>query len=190
MGREIEIKLRVPSGDGARAMLERAGFAPHRAREREVNIVFDGPGARLIERGTLLRLRRWGAATTLTYKGPAEAGKHKSREEVELHVDDGAALETVFARLGFEPVFRYEKFRAEYSIPGEDGVATIDETPIGYFVELEGAPAWIDATARRLGFDESAYVTQSYGALYARYRESHPEAPPDMLFPAPAAAPK
>ncbi len=189
MAREIEVKLRIGPAAAMREVLDRDGFALHRGREKEVNLVFDSPAARLIERGQLLRLRRAGARTILTYKGPTENAKHKSREEIELSLDDGEALEAVLNRLGFAPVFRYEKFRTEYTRDGEPGIVTVDETPIGDFIEIEGPPEWIDETARRIGFKESDYITQSYGALYQRYRETTPGAPRDMVFLAPGAGP-
>ena len=79
----------------------------------------------------------------------------------------------MLARLDFIPTFRYEKFRTAYRRPGEAGVATLDETPIGVYLELEGAPRWIDRTARRLGFAEADYSTASYYGLYADYCRTH-----------------
>ena len=46
---------------------------------------------------------------------------------------------------------------------------TLDETPIGNFIELEGEPQWIDQTANELGFPESTYVTSSYATLYVNH---------------------
>jgi hypothetical protein len=60
---------------------------------------------------------------------------------------------------------------------------TLDETPIGCFIELEGEPGWIDVVAEKLGFDESSYITASYGGLYRQHRERAPEAPEWMIFP-------
>ena len=97
-------------------------------------------------------------------------------------MSDGEAFETILARLGYAPVFRYEKYRTEYERPGASGLVMVDETPIGDFIEIEGEPDWIDATARELGFDDAAYLTLSYGALYAAHRKQNPAAPPDMVF--------
>ena len=35
--------------------------------------------------------------------------------------------------------------------PGSRGIAMLDETPVGTYIELEGSEAWIDRTARRMG---------------------------------------
>jgi adenylate cyclase class 2 len=77
----------------------------------------------------------------------------------------------VFARLGLEPMFRYEKYRTEFQRQDEDGVVTVDETPIGNFIELEGEPDWIDTVAGELGFNERDYSTTSYGRLYLEHCE-------------------
>ena len=78
--------------------------------------------------------------------------------------------------------FRYEKYRTKFAAAGEPGMITLDETPIGVFLELEGAKSWIDGTAGRLGFALSAYSTASYAALYTRYREQNKDAPANMTF--------
>lgn len=109
----------------------------------------------------------------LTYKGKAAIGKYKDRDELEVEVSDPRRLSEMLERLDFVPTFRYEKFRTEYRRPGEAGLATLDETPIGVYLELEGAPGWIDRAARRLGFAESDYSTASYGGLYADYCRAH-----------------
>ncbi len=62
------------------------------------------------------------------------------------------------------------------------GVVTLDETPIGVFLELEGAAEWIEQTRQRLGFTPKAYVRSSYAALYREHRLTHPAAPLNMAF--------
>jgi adenylate cyclase class 2 len=109
----------------------------------------------------------------LTYKGMETIGKYKDREELEVTVSDGHGLIEILGRLDFLPTFRYEKFRTEYKRSGEEGVAMLDETPIGVYLELEGAPDWIDRSAHRLGFTETDYNTASYGGLYAAYCRKH-----------------
>jgi adenylate cyclase class 2 len=90
-------------------------------------------------------------------------------------------MELILARLGLGPVFRYEKFRTEYK-SGQDGTITVDETPIGLYLELEGQPPWIDRIAGELGFSEQQYVTKSYGALYLEYCWERGITPANMVF--------
>ncbi len=93
-----------------------------------------------------------------------------------------AAIAAIFERLAYRPVFRYEKFRTEYGQRGSSGIATVDETPIGVYLELEGEPSWIDSTARKLGFAEKDYITASYARLYMEWCQARGIAPADMLF--------
>src|SRR5579863_7077767 len=150
--REIEIKLKVPGAVAGRRLLRGAGFQVARRRAFEDNQVFDTPGRLLRRRGELLRLREVGSHGTLTYKGPGIPGKHKDREELELQQIDPRTARAILSRLRFEPAFRYQKYRTEFRQPHVAGMATLDETPIGVFMELEGRPAWIDRTASRLGY--------------------------------------
>ena len=181
--REIEIKLAVPAAPAARRMLRAAGFAVSRRRVFEANTVFDTPELRLRAARCLLRVRRAGGVTTLTYKGPPETGKYKSREELEIVAGQAQALEAIVERLGYQRAFRYEKYRTEFRQPRRAGLVTLDETPVGVFLELEGTPAWIDRTARRLGFAESSYLTASYGRVYLDWCAAHGREPGDMTFP-------
>jgi len=180
---ETEIKLAVPDAASALRLLRSAGFRVSRRRVFEGNTMFDTPDRSLRSAGLLLRVRQAGRYATVTYKGQANAGKHKSREELEFGISDAGAAAQVLGRLGFEPAFRYEKYRTEFRLPHSRGQATLDETPVGVYVELEGTPRWIDRTARALGFSESDYITASYGRLYLRWCESQGVEPSHMVFP-------
>jgi adenylate cyclase, class 2 len=179
---EVEIKLKLDSAAQGRRLLRRAGFRLLRRRIHEYNLVFDTPYGSLRARGVLLRLRRAGRLATLTFKGPAAKGKYKSRQELETAVHDCMALEGILNSLGFGVLFRYEKYRTEFKGAGP-GIACLDETPIGVYLELEGAPVWIRRAARSLGFQESSYITDTYGSLYRLHCQSKGIAPRDMLFP-------
>jgi len=180
--REIEIKLRAGDAASARRRLRSAGFRVSRRRVFEANTVFDTPGMALRASQELLRVREAGGVVTVTYKGQPAPGRHKDREELELKVSGAALMAAIFDRLGFRPAFRYEKYRTEYRKAGGAGVATVDETPLGVFLELEGPPPWIDRTARALGFAEADYITASYGRLYLEWCERQGIEPGNMLL--------
>ena len=187
MGVETEIKLRLSEGPGrAKAVLEQHGFHPIGPRELETNLSFDLPGGELRQTIRLLRLRSAGGRWTVTYKGPPiTSDRHKSREEIETEVSDGEAFVHILMRLGYQPSFAYEKFRTTFKADGDDGIVTLDETPIGDFLELEGPAYWIDQTAVTLGFEPADYITSSYAALYEEYRRTHDTVPRDMQFHSP-----
>ena len=181
-GHENEIKLAVRDAKAARRMLRAAGFRVFKRRVFEANTVFDTPGRKLRKSGTLLRVREAGGVVTLTYKGKVQVSRHKRREELELTVWKVKPLAAILERLGFLPVFRYEKYRTELQRPGGRGVATVDETPLGVYIELEGTPPWIDRTARQLGFAERDYITASYGRLYLDWCAQEAVQPGNMVF--------
>ena len=168
-GKEIEIKLRAASVDDARQRIDAAGFEVSRARVFETNLLLDTEAGLLRTRGEALRVRERGGETILTYKGPVELGRHKSREELETAAGDANVILAILARLGFQAAYRYEKFRTEFTRRGEPGVVTLDETPIGVFIEIEGAGDWIDIVAGQLGFTEKDYINDSYLALFRRH---------------------
>jgi adenylate cyclase, class 2 len=181
-GHETEIKLAMENADAARRLLSRAGFRVSSRRAFEANMVFDTADGALRCGGKLLRLRESAGRVTITFKGPPEAGPHKSREELETEAANAGACRAIFERLGFRPMFRYEKYRAEYRQPGVGGVATVDETPIGTYVELEGNARWIDRTAKTLGFSAEQYITASYGTLYLEWCGRRGVKAGDMVF--------
>ena len=59
---------------------------------------------------------------------------------------------------------------------------TRSETPIGVFLELEGAGRWIDRTAKTLGFSRRDYITAGYAALHAQWCREYGIASRDMKF--------
>jgi len=179
---ETEIKLRAGDLEDVRARIDRAGFQASVPRAFERNTLFDTPAFDLRSRGELIRIRNIDGKWKLTFKGRGRTGKYKVREELESALSDGAAVETIFERLGLKPVFRYEKYRTEYSRNSDPGTITVDETPIGNFLELEGSGDWIDGAARELGYAESDYILASYGSLYLEYCRARNIQPSDMVF--------
>jgi adenylate cyclase class 2 len=100
--------------------------------------------------------------------------------ETETEVADGEALGGIFALLGYQPVFVYEKWRAEYA--DATGHCVVDETPIGDFAELEGPEDWIDSVSARLGLAPSSLMTLSYGRLFEDWRSRNRSPARDMTF--------
>jgi adenylate cyclase class 2 len=184
VGFEIEIKLRLPADvSKIRRTLRKLGFRIAQARSHETNVLFDHPKNPLGKQGKLIRIRRIGRDTVLTYKGPSKSSRYKMRQELEVHVSDADMLDDILQHLGYQPVFRYEKYRTEYvktSSPG--GKVLLDETPVGNFLELEGSPRWIDTTARLLGFAKTDYITTSYGYLHMLFCREQGIQRKDMLF--------
>jgi adenylate cyclase, class 2 len=166
---ENEIKLAVPDAEEMRSRLRAQGFRIAKPRVFEQNIVLDDPSGSLRARNLLLRVRTAGKIITCTFKGKEISGLHKRREEREFRVDDLAECLALFQGIGYAPSLRYEKYRTEFARPEDPGVAMLDETPIGTYMELEGPARWIDRTARELGFSRGDYIPASYSRLFANW---------------------
>lgn len=162
--RETEIKLAFSSSEIAHVRLRAAGARETHPRAFEDNLVFDLPGGILRESGRLLRLRQYGSASIVTFKGPVEGEhRHKVRIEHETAIANHGAFVLVLRGLGFETVYRYQKFRTTFALG--DVAAALDETPLGTFVELEGAPDAIDRAAGSLGCGPTDYIRETYREL-------------------------
>ena len=178
--REVEIKFLFPDLKALTRRLRASGFRITERRAHEENTLYDLPGQVLRNRGELLRLRKYGKAWLLTHKGRGTAGRHKSRVETETAVPDGVRMDSILRALGFEPTFRYEKFRTGWS--DGQGHVLVDETPIGNVAEIEGPPGWIDRTARALGVAERDYITDSYVGLFFDWKARTGSPAEEMTF--------
>ena len=90
----------------------------------------------------------------------------------------------ILRALGLHPVFRYEKFRTTYTLPGVRRLKIeVDETPVGIYLELEGPVVGIDRGARLLGYGRQDYLKDTYGSLYLADCRRRGRKPGDMLFP-------
>jgi adenylate cyclase class 2 len=179
---EIELKFPVSDPADFQSMLPSLGFHLDTARTFERNTLYDTPTRMLREQRQLLRIRQYGSLWTVTHKRPGSdpsPSRFKVRIETETHVDDGEATAEIFTSLGYAPVFRYEKFRTEWSqMPlfaaersdGALGHLVVDETPIGNYAELEGPPDWIDSMLELLLVDPTTCITDSYGKLFDNWK--------------------
>jgi predicted adenylyl cyclase CyaB len=146
----------------------------------EENWLVDRDGE-LGDRYSILRVRaEEGRGAVVTFKGPAAFdGPVKERAELELRVESAPKALELFEALGYKVERRYQKLREEWRLGTE--TICLDHTPIGDFVEFEGARA--EAVAKRCGFDLATALRKSYLMLYAEYLVRHPDAPFDMVFP-------
>jgi len=180
--REVEIKLAFQSPDAALAALVRLGARTVRERALERNRVYDLAGGPLEKSGCVLRLRESGARASLTFKAPVPGDHlHKVREEHETEVADAEAAARILGALGYTVAWRYEKYRTVLRLP--EGVeASVDETPIGCWVELEGQPDAIDRAAAALGYTSDGYVLGTYRDLLERHAATRGVPPGDLRF--------
>ena len=162
---EIEVKVRLDSPGAGREALKRIGAVLRTPRHHEDNVLLDHTDLRLAASGTALRLRRASGGATLTFKGPRSVVEGaKRRVEIETAVSDPDAAAALLEALGFRRAFRYEKHREIYA--WREVVLSLDETPIGTFLEIEGPLPALHAAAQALGVSEGDYVAESYVDLF------------------------
>lgn len=170
---EIELKFSVSDVRALRSAADRLGFRLVTERTFEGNTLYDTADRQLRGRRQILRLRQYGARSTVTHKRLADGGdgdlRYKTRIETESLIEDCGALAEIFTQLGYGPAFRYEKFRTEWEM--DEGHLVLDETPIGVWAELEGPPEWIDAMLEQLGIPPELQSTESYGKLFLRWKQ-------------------
>jgi adenylate cyclase class 2 len=161
---ETEVKLAATDSDSARAAIEAAGAELVQPRHLEDNLILDEDG-RFGSRGCYLRLRRTPAGGWLTWKGPKRVeGGMKVREEVETRVPDPDGLQALLESMGLVRVFRYQKYRTEFRLGGL--AVTLDETPAGVYLELEGSAEEIRERVAAFGYGPDDFVSASYVELY------------------------
>ena len=177
---EREVKLRFSTPEDARVAILAAGATPLRSRRLQEDLLLDTDDESLRRRRCVLRIRTEAGKSLMTFKGPAQPGAMKIRDEYETVVNDGEVLKYVLEELGLHVWFRYEKYREEYS--ATDVTIAIDETPVGTFVEIEGGEEGIHEMTRALGRTTADFILDSYRGLFIKHREQHGFSNENMVF--------
>jgi len=179
--KEVEIKLPFGSSEEAIRRLQQLGAVLTHPREFEDNLVYDLPSGELRASGRILRLRRAGQEAKVTFKSKVfRETRHKVRLEHETSVGSAHETEQIFQGLGLGVTYRYQKYRSVYELASVE--VSVDETPIGCFVELEGEPDAIDRLAERLGFKVEDYIQATYRDLHETNAASRGVPMGDLVF--------
>jgi predicted adenylyl cyclase CyaB len=186
---ETEIKIRLADPAQFRRRLESLKPVALSSRHFEDNFLLDYPDRRIQGERCLIRVRRAGYTSLLTFKGPPRSdGLFKVREELETEIESGDTIIEILEKLGLRVWFRYQKYREEFRIStqgaaGEEVHVAIDETPVGGYSEIEGSEQGIREVAGAMGFGESHYLRGSYYSLYLQYCRERGLSPTHMVFP-------
>src|SRR4051812_5316273 len=141
----LEVELKFRNADRTAAVATLLDWGAVLAQDRtDVDLYFQAPDRDLKATDEAFRLRRVGAKTYLTYKGPKRDAETKTRPEIEVALADGggtaADAERMFLALGYKPVTTVRKKRRVYEFT-RDGFhmeACFDTVDgVGEFVELE-----------------------------------------------------
>jgi adenylate cyclase class 2 len=166
---ETEVKLASDDLDRFR----KAGFELRLEKPRyfEDNWLLDTKEQKLLEEGAALRVRSIDGKGLITYKGVVRGGSSplKVREEIEVEIADPDRVIELFERLGFQRVFRYQKYRTVYCLilDGQQLKVTFDETPMGNFIEIEGDEQKVLRVMATVGFTPDDVIRESYPEMQA-----------------------
>lgn len=119
---EVEVKAKINSFDEMRERLDAIGAIKTKT-ERQEDRYFNGPVKDFAQTDEALRIRETISEEKhnlfITYKGPKIDAKSKTREEVEMEIEDGNKCSKILENLGFREVrtiikdreyYRYENF--------------------------------------------------------------------------------
>lgn len=171
---ETEVKIELADLPKVRDRLAQLGFQIRTPRAFEDNWIFDYPDRSLARRRQLLRVRSFGDRAWITLKTPSRRStRYKIRRELETELGDALVVRQLLRSLGFEPSFRYQKFRTVLEPDKPSGkrlTVTFDETPIGNFLEIEGSARDILALSAKLGYKPTDFIQDSYWQLFRKRR--------------------
>ncbi len=187
MGVEIEAKMKVTEFEPLRRRLREQGALPL-GRTLETNIFFDTEDARLKAADSGLRVRTnrdigsGSESYVITYKGPVAPGALKSREEIELTVDNPSRTAELFAKLGFLKRLSFQKRRETWKL-GQCKVE-LDEVPhMGLFVEVEGPDErQVLEIRNQLGLDNEPMIKTGYASMLLKYLRENDMTSKDVTF--------
>lgn len=183
----IETEVKLSCGDLGR--LRDAGFTLTISTPRhfEDNWLLDSFDQTLFRQRAALRVRAVNGKGSVTFKGivpESEASPLKVREEIESDTSDPARMIAVFEKLGFRRAFRYQKYRTNFSLQldGNELKVSLDETPMGNFIEIEGDGATILRVLEVAGFSSKDIIRESYPDLQLERCRARGVALEDLVF--------
>jgi len=125
-------------------------------------------GGILDEKSAVLRVRKIGDKTVLTFK---ESIGHdsgvKQQTEYETVVEKSEEIENIIESLGFEKALVYEKRRQTWKFRAVEVV--LDELPFGQYMEIEGSMMAIAEAEMLLDIENLAVENETYPRLTRRF---------------------
>ena len=166
---EIEVKFYLSDMDAIRDRILEFGAAPG-GRVFETNIRFDDADNHLLQKKSLLRLRR-DTKTILTFKSEPlfKDSEFKILRELEVEVSDFATMKQILESLGFREEQVYEKWRETFIFNRTH--LCLDTMPYGNFLEIEGQKEDIKKLASQIGLNWKKRILLNYLAIFDVIRQ-------------------
>ena len=163
MAIEIEKKYRL-TDEQREQVLEnlREINAEYKGETFEENSIFQSDF--LVENGGVLRIRKSGDKTIVTYKKRIRNEfAVKQQIEYEAEVSDAEMIEKIVENLGCVKTLVYEKRRKTWHFRKVEIV--LDELPFGLFMEIEGSITAIAEAEMFLGMEDFQVEHETYPGL-------------------------
>ena len=186
MAIEIEAKIKVTQIGPIEARVKSCkGKLLQQVVQRDY--FFDRSDRSLVQGDRGLRIRRETSAgtskTILCYKGPRDKGSaYKSRQELELEVEDFDTAREFLQGLDFELTLAFEKKRDLWQL--DDCSVCLDEVvELGSFVEVEGpSQAAVRGVLEKLELAEQLQLPNSYAVMLVELLQEREGLEPQALF--------
>ena len=168
---EIEAKISVSSLKPIAQRLRQMG-AEFVKRVQETDTYLKDSKGRLFKRGCGLRLRQQkgsaGKTAYLTFKGPKQKGRYKTRTESETEISNFNAAIKIFIGLGYRTAIVVQKTRQIWK--WDKCLICLDEvSKLGRFVEVEGpGENQIETVVDQLGLSDHPHISKGYACLMAK----------------------
>ena len=175
---EIEVKFYLESKEISRnQILNRIAALGGRSSGAvfERNIRFEDKGCSLLEKKSLLRLRK-DRRTRLTFKSETvgmsgeDQNNFKIFNELEVDVSDFSTMVRILEALGFHQAQIYEKWRETFAVG--NSLICMDTMPFGEFLEIEGPREEIPKLAAEIGLDWNRRILENYLGIFARLKHA------------------
>ena len=171
---EVEVKAKIRSFDEMRKKLDEIGAIKIKT-ERQEDRYFNSPVKDFAKTDEALRIRETRSDERhnlfITYKGPKIDKKSKTREEVEMEIEDADKCSRIFENLGFKEVrtvvkdreyYKYENY--EISLDNVHGLKPYMEIEISlednsdYSKAQESIFELFEKLGKNDGFERTSYL--------------------------------
>lgn len=112
-----------------------------------------------------------------------ESSEFFKRIELETAVGNAEKVIDMMPFFGFPKKISWEKKRHSFLMNADVGVCFfLDETPMGWFLEIEAEEAKIEEAITKLELQEAKRINMAYLGLWEDYKKEHGISIDDMMF--------
>jgi len=136
---EVEVKAKIKDFNSIKKLLKKINAIESHVEHQE-DSYFNSPIKNFAKTDEALRIRKVSINNTqkifITYKGPKIDSQSKTREEIEVKIEDSDKVAKIFQNLGFEKVANVRKNRQIYQL--NQYIISLDDVDgLGPYMEIE-----------------------------------------------------